>query len=134
MTRTISTSPPRGVLLALIIWKALELARAAAGEMGRPEAGLVPKPEPGLQNWNWHIQNTDVLQWHPGFPAAYSGPKSLQNSSEVKETISLDLYAGVRLWRGAEAHLDTMVWQGHGFSETAGAEAFPNGESFRLGN
>jgi high affinity Mn2+ porin len=43
------------------------------------------------------------------------------------------LYAGARLWRGAEAHIDGLVWQGSGLSKTAGAEGFPNGEAFRLG-
>jgi high affinity Mn2+ porin len=85
------------------------------------------------QDWNWHVQNTAVVQYHPGFPAAYSGPNSLDSSSEVKETISLDLMAGARLWRGAEAHADLLVWQGFGFSQTLGVEAFPNAEAFRLG-
>ncbi len=85
------------------------------------------------QSWNWHVQNTDIVQGHPGFDADYSGPNSLRSSSEVKETISIDLYAGARLWRGAEAHVDAMLWQGFGLSKTLGVEAFPNGEAFRLG-
>ncbi len=86
------------------------------------------------QTWNWHVQNTDIVQFHPGFPALYSGPNSLRADSEVKETISLDLYGGLRLWRGAEAHADLLVWQGLGFSDTRGVEGFPNGEAFRLGS
>src|SRR5262245_42345075 len=26
--------------------------------------------------WNWHVQNTIALQYHPKFPAEYSGPNS----------------------------------------------------------
>ena len=74
-----------------------------------------------------------MVQYHPGFPASYSGPNSLSSASEVKETVSMDLYAGARLWRGAEAHIDGLVWQGFGLSKTVGAEGFPNGEAFRLG-
>jgi high affinity Mn2+ porin len=85
------------------------------------------------EKWNWHAQNTDMVQYHPGFPASYSGPNSLSSASEVKETVSMDLYAGARLWRGAEAHIDGLVWQGFGLSKTVGAEGFPNGEAFRLG-
>ncbi len=55
------------------------------------------------QKWNWHVQNTDIVQGDPGFHAKYSGPNSLNNHGEVRETVSLDLYAGIRLWRGAEA-------------------------------
>ena len=89
-----------------------------------------PSPE---QDWNWHAQNTDILDYHPGFPAKYSGPNSLNSSSEVQESVSLDLMAGKRLWPGAEFHLDGLMWQGFGFSKTLGAEGFPNGEAFRLG-
>ena len=79
------------------------------------------------------MQNTDILQYHPGFPAQYSGPNSMDSGSEVAETVSLDLFAGVRLWRGAEAHADLLMWQGYGLSKTLGIEGFPNGEAFRLG-
>lgn len=85
------------------------------------------------QTWNWHAQNTDIVQGDPGFPAKYSGPNSLDSKGETRETVSLDLMAGARLWRGAEAHADGLMWQGYGLSETYGAEAFPNGEGFRLG-
>ncbi|MDB6068469.1 MAG: hypothetical protein JWR26_4677 [Pedosphaera sp.] len=85
------------------------------------------------QRWNWHVQNTDILDWHPGFPAKYSGPHSLSSGPEVQETVSLDLIAGARLWHGAEFHADGLIWQGFGFSKTFGAEGFPNGEAFRAG-
>src|SRR5207245_8114712 len=85
------------------------------------------------QAWNWHLQNTDIVQYHPGFHARYSGPNSLSDVNEVKETVSLDLVAGARLWPGAEAHVDGLMWQGFGLSDTLGVEGFPNGEGFRLG-
>ncbi|MDB6017449.1 MAG: carbohydrate-selective porin OprB [Pedosphaera sp.] len=85
------------------------------------------------QSWNWHVQNSDIVQYHPGFRAAYSGPNSLSSASEVRETVSLDLLVGARLWRGGEFHVDGLLWQGFGFSRTVGVEGFPNGEAFRLG-
>jgi len=85
------------------------------------------------QSWNWHVQNTDIVQGYPGFSARYSGQNSLRPGGEVRETVSLDLLAGARLWRGAEAHLDGLMWQGFGVSRTLGVESFPNGEGFRLG-
>ena len=57
----------------------------------------------------------------------------MSSASEVRETVSLDLYAGLRLWPGAEAHVDGLMWQGFGLSKTVGVEGFPNGEAFRLG-
>ncbi|MGD0209197.1 MAG: carbohydrate porin [Verrucomicrobiota bacterium] len=85
------------------------------------------------QNWNWHVQNTDIVQGYPGFSSKYSGPNSLPNGGQTRETVSLDLFAGVRLWRGAEAHIDGMMYQGFGIDDARGVEGFPNGEAFRLG-
>jgi len=86
------------------------------------------------QSWNWHVQNTIVVQYHPGFSAPYSGPNSMSSVNEVRESLSLDLYGGLRLWRGAEAHVDGLLWQGFGLSRTRGVEGFSNGGAFRLGN
>jgi hypothetical protein len=116
---------------------------AARGEAADPTDDLAapsekkfamdePTPAP-QQNWNWHIQNTDIVQGDFGFPARYSGPDSLDSRGEVRETVSLDLFAGVRLWRGAEAHVDGLMWQGFGLSKTFGVEGFPNGEAFKVG-
>jgi high affinity Mn2+ porin len=98
-----------------------------------PKTALQTAESPATETWNWHVQNTDIVQYHPAFPASYSGPNSLSSSAEVAETVSLDLYAGARLWRGAEAHIDGLMWQGFGLSKTLGVEGFPNGEAFRLG-
>jgi len=85
------------------------------------------------QNWNFHVQNTDIVQGYPGFSSQYSGPNSLPNGGQTRETVSLDLMAGVRLWPGAEAHIDGMMWQGFGVNNALGVDGFPNGEAFRLG-
>jgi high affinity Mn2+ porin len=100
----------------------------------RPKAAAETPAEAQPQTWNWHVQNTDIVQGDPGFPAKYSGPNSLHHGGEVRETVSLDLLAGARLWRGAEAHVDGLMWQGFGLSKTEGVEGFPNGEAFRLGS
>jgi high affinity Mn2+ porin len=96
-------------------------------------AVIAPAATPEPERWNWHAQNTDIGQVDPGFPAKYSGPNSLDSHGEFKETVSVDLYAGLRLWPGAELHADGLMWQGFGLSDTVGAEAFPNGEAFRAG-
>ncbi len=84
-------------------------------------------------NWSLHGQNTDIVQGYPGFPAEYSGPNSLARGGQTRETVSLDLMAGLRLWPGAEAHADGLMWQGFGLSKSLGVDGFPNGEAFRLG-
>jgi high affinity Mn2+ porin len=101
--------------------------------MPSPEELSKAPAETPEQAWNWHVQNTDIIQGDPGFHAQYSGPNSLDSQGETRETVSLDLYAGVRMWQGAEAHADGLMWQGFGLSKTLGVEGFPNGEAFRLG-
>jgi high affinity Mn2+ porin len=86
-----------------------------------------------VQTWNWHVQNTAIIQGDPAFRAKYSGPNSLDARGEIRETVSLNLYTGVRLWSGAEAHADALMWQGFGLSKGVGVDGFPNGEGTRQG-
>jgi len=111
---------------------ALACCVGVVGYAGEPAVDSQPA-EVQSQTWNWHVQNTDVVQATPAFSAQYSGPNSLNDKGETQHTISFDLLAGVRLWSGAEAHIDALMWQGFGLSKTEGAEGFPNGEAFRLG-
>lgn len=94
---------------------------------------LQPSANTQQQTWNWHMQNTDIVQSAPAFSAKYSGTNSLNPTGNTKETVSLDLYAGLRLWSGAEAHVDGLMWQGFGLSNTHGVESFPNGDAFKAG-
>ncbi len=96
-------------------------------------SGQTNSPASDGQNWNFHVQNTDIVQGYPGFPSKYSGPNSLPSGGQARESVSLDLMAGVRLWPGAEAHIDGLMWQGFGINNTLGVDGFPNGEAFRLG-
>lgn len=108
------------------------VAQDSTNSLPAPNASLTPSAG-APQNWNFHVQNTDIVQGYPGFSAKYSGPNSLPNGGETRESVSLDLMAGVRLWSGAEAHVDGLMWQGFGLADTLGVEGFPNGEAFRLG-
>lgn len=114
-------------LCAVVVVFYLVRASFAAGSLDDTNAASV-------QSWNWHVQNTDIVQGDPGFRAKYSGPQSLNSKGEVKETVTVDLYSGVRLWRGAEAHIDALMAQGFGLSHTLGVEGFPNGDANKAGN
>jgi high affinity Mn2+ porin len=85
------------------------------------------------QSWNFHLQNTDILQGDPGFSAKYSGPNSLPKGGGIRETVSLDVLGGLRLWRGAEAHVDGLMFQGFGIGNAEGVEGFVSGEAYRVG-
>jgi high affinity Mn2+ porin len=116
-------------VVGVLVWSRVVLADGpdATTSTTEPQAAA---PE---QAWNFHAQNTDVLQGYPAFPAKYSGPNSLPRGGEIRETVSLDVMGGLRLWNGAEAHIDGLMWQGFGVGNTLGAEGFPNGEAYRLG-
>jgi high affinity Mn2+ porin len=131
-----------GVTAALAcVATTLPAAEVSTNSATDPVAPIPNKTQPAVENsdaskpenWNWHAQNTDIVQGYPEFPADYAGANSLPNGGETRETVSADLMAGVRLWQGAEAHVDGLMWQGYGLGHTLGIEAFPNGEAYRVG-
>jgi len=105
---------------------------AMADDATNSAPAVVEQPA-GPQNWNFHAQNTDIVQGYPGFHSQSSGPNSLPAGGQTRESVSLDLMAGTRLWPGAEAHVDALMWQGLGLGNSLGVEGFPNTEAFRLG-
>ncbi len=137
------------VVICFLGWGRAALAASPdpttdASSTAGPGAAAIPATQPILnvtekgtngsdQIWNWHVQNTDIGQCDPAFAAKYSGPHSLNSKGEVRETVTLDLFVGVRLWRGAEAHVDGLLWQGFGLSKTLGIEDFPNGDAYKIG-
>ena len=97
-----------------------------------PPAETQPEAEQ-MQIWNFHMQTTTTVQGYPSFSARYSGPNSLPTGGEVRETVSLDLFSGFRLWTGAELHVDVLTFQGFGLDNTLGIDDFPNGEAYKIG-
>jgi high affinity Mn2+ porin len=113
---------------------ALTVAMTATAQDAAPPVVNTNAAAAAAPWWNWHVLNTEVGQWHPSFPAQYSGPESLDNHSLTAETVSLELFLGARLWQGAEFHVDGLYWQGFGFNQTLGVEAFPSAEAYKIGS
>jgi high affinity Mn2+ porin len=82
---------------------------------------------------NLHAQTTFVWQGYPATRSPYSGTNSLPGGGEGRETWDATLYAGLRLWQGAELWVNPEIDQGFGFNNTHGAAGFPSGESYKLG-
>ncbi|MBV8835439.1 MAG: porin family protein, partial [Alphaproteobacteria bacterium] len=61
---------------------------------------------------NFHGQTTLTEQFHPSFRAPYGGANSLSGSAVGRETFDATLYAGVRLWEGAELWINPELDQG----------------------
>lgn len=95
-----------------------------------PAASAVTPPE----RLSLHGQTTFVGQYHPAFHASYAGPLSLQSDGRAEETLSFSLFAGARLWPGAEVYVNPEQLQGFGLSNTTGVAGFTNGEAFKVGS
>jgi high affinity Mn2+ porin len=98
-------------------------------------APLVTKAPAALDqdNINIHGQTTFVWQGYPAFRSPYAGTNSLPGGGEGREVWDMTLFAGVRLWQGAEFWADPEIDQGFGLADTHGAAGFTNGESYKLG-
>src|SRR6185312_13721119 len=122
---TVQTArPPRVAHLNRAGQPGAAIAAAAPGASSQAGDGL---------SWNLHAQVTETPQGDAGFPAAYSGANSLNSDGEIQQTLTSDLFFGVRLWSGGELHVDGLLWQGYGLSHTEGIEAYPNGDAYKLG-
>ena len=84
------------------------------------------------QQWNIHFQNTEILQYHPGFHADYSGQNSLNPNSETTISSTSTLFLGFRTWKHGALYFNPEVSAGKGFSKTLGVAGFPNGEVYRV--
>jgi high affinity Mn2+ porin len=80
----------------------------------------------------FHAQATYVNQYDPPFRAPYGGRNSLAPNIG-RETADFTVFAGVRLWQGAEAWINPEIDQGFGLSGSVGAAGFPSGEAYKVG-
>jgi high affinity Mn2+ porin len=101
------------------------------------DAGLVELvsngPTPLDLDWlALHGQTTFVGQYAFPFHAPYHGQNSL-HPNQARETWDVTLYAGVRLWEGAEFWVNPELDQGFGLSNTLGLAGFPSGEAYKVG-
>jgi high affinity Mn2+ porin len=92
-----------------------------------------PAPDSAPQAFALHVQATVTLQAHPAFTSPYRGPFSLDPGARADETTDFTVYAGARLWSGAEFWVTPEIDQGFGLSDTVGIAGFPSGEAYKVG-
>src|SRR5260221_10716655 len=80
----------------------------------------------------FHAQATYLNQYDPPFRAPYSGHNSLDGNIG-RETSDFTVFAGVKLWQGAEAWVNPELDQGFGLSGSLGVAGFPSGEAYKVG-
>lgn len=88
--------------------------------------------ETQVADWTLHLQNTNIVQGTPDFRSPFVGPQSL-TPNQTRETVSLTLFLGRRLWQGASVYFNPEFFQGPSFNRTFGAAGFPNGEAQKAG-
>ncbi len=91
-------------------------------------------PTPQTDRINFHGQTTFVWQGYPAIRSPFAGPNSLPGSGEGRDTWDATLYAGMRLWQGAELWVNPEIDQGFGLQDTHGAAGFPSAEAYKLGS
>ena len=67
-----------------------------------------------------------ILQWHPAFPAKYTGPNSLRPEPENGTSKVYTLYLGYELTLTTEVFLDMESAGGHGLSDALGLAGVTN--------
>ena len=96
-------------------------------------ATAAPPSTPNSDNINFHGQTTLTWQGYPAFRSPYQGANSLPGSGEGRETWDATLYAGVRLWQGAELWINPELDQGFGLADTHGVAGFTSAEAYKVG-
>ena len=129
-----------GVAAAALV---LAAALARGQEAGTVAANVAQAPPPDPESpassppekrFDVHFQFTSVTQYHPDFPAPYSGQNSMDPDAEHETTVTATLFLGARLWKGAELYVNPEMSGGKGLSSTFGIAGFPNGDAFRVGS
>jgi len=106
----------------------LALALGIAAPARAQDADTAPD-----QRFALHGQTTVTAQGDAGFTAPYAGTNSL-TPGQVRETIDVTLFGGMRLWKGAEIWVNGEMDQGFGLSDTLGVAGFTSGEAYKVGS
>src|SRR5574343_16111 len=96
------------------------------------QAPVAHAEEAASEDWQLKGQATYVSQNTGSFRSPYSDRNSLRANGESAYTFTATLFAGARLWRGAEAYVNIEAGQGDPLSGLTGLGGFSNGEATRV--
>jgi hypothetical protein len=105
---------------------ALSVALAGAGTTAADDIAPTVWPHPDQSRWWLSGQVNAIFQWHPGFPAPYTGANSLRPDPEHALSRLMTLYTGARPTRWSEVLLDVESAGGGGISDALGLAGFTN--------
>ncbi len=87
-----------------------------------------------VDNLSFHGLTTYVLQGYPAIRSPYAGINSLPRGGQGRSAGDATLYAGLKLWQGAELWVNPEIDQGFGIANTHGVAGYPSAESYKLGS
>jgi high affinity Mn2+ porin len=106
------------------------LAAVQAGAAGSDAQGedepVTMFPHSESAHWWISGQFNTILQWHPTFPAKYSGPNSLSRGAQSATSRVATLYTGYELTRTTEVLADVESSSGTGIGNALGLAGFTN--------
>jgi high affinity Mn2+ porin len=97
------------------------------------KAPITTQATPDADLVNFHGQATFSAQTYPAFHAPYDGTNSLPGRPRPAEIFDATLYAGLRLWQGAEFWFVPEIDQGFGLASTHGVAGFTSAEAYKVG-
>ncbi len=103
------------------------------GDAAQSEKDFPAPAKTDADNINFHGQATFVEQGYPAIRSPYEGINSFPGGGQGRETGDITLFAGLRLWQGAEFWVDPEIDQGFGVGNTHGSAGFPSAEAYKLG-
>ncbi len=83
---------------------------------------------------SFHVQATNVTQYHFDFPASYTGNNSLLPSEDAKASFTTTLSLCYKPFKNTYLVFNPEAAAGKGLSKTLGMAGFPNGEVYRVGD
>jgi high affinity Mn2+ porin len=97
--------------------------KAAAATGGYPLADIVA----------FHGQATFTYQGYGSFRSPYEGANSMAGIGQSRQTFDTTLFAGLKLWQGAEFWANPEIDQGFGVANIHGTAGYLSGESYKVG-
>jgi high affinity Mn2+ porin len=123
-----------GVRIAATLALAVCWLAAAARADPDATAAAATASDAADKIWAFHVQATDVLQYHPAFRSPYQGTNSLTGAAETSNTVNASFFAGLQPWKGGQFWFDLDMNQGFAPSNTLGVAGFVNGEGAKVGH
>jgi high affinity Mn2+ porin len=113
-------------VLCLFLWRAAFAQTESANNASQRDSTKTFFEHPDTTRYWLSGQDNIIWQLHPAFPAAYSGPNSLQNKTESATSNVATLYLGYSLLSNTEVFLDVESASGGGLSDALGLAGFVN--------